>query len=181
MSDDSNGAASSEISGKKIFFIHPTASMQNQIISELAQQEYEVYVSKKQARLIHVLKKYPDSIVFINLDEEIPEAEWNKWIETVKAAAPDVRVGVFSSSTEEEKRDKYLNNPMVTCGYTPIKLDMSKAVAKVLEILDKINAKGRRKYLRATTERESNATLNLPLQGEIFNASINDKIGRAHV
>jgi hypothetical protein len=163
-----------EVSGKKIFFLYPNATVQNQVISELTQNEYEVYISKKHSRLIHVLKKYPDSIVFINIDEEIDENEWGLWISSLKDTLPDTNIGVFSSSTEEEKREKYLKNPKITCGYTALKLDMSKAIVKILETLERINAKGRRKYLRASTERETTATLNLPRQGEILNGIIKD-------
>jgi hypothetical protein len=167
-------SSETDIVGKKIFFVYPTASVQNQVIAELTQHEYEVYISKKHVRLLHVLKKYPDSIVFINIDEEASEEEWGKWIETIKVSLPGVRIGIFSFITDKEKQEKYLKNPQVSCGYTPLKLDMSKAVVKILDILEIINAKGRRKYLRATTEREITATLNLPLHGEIINGTIKD-------
>jgi hypothetical protein len=164
----------SEFSDKKVFFLFPTTSIQNQIVAELAQNEYEVYISKKHINLLRVLKRYPDSIVFINIDDGISGEEWGKWIETIKNSLPDVRLGIFSSSTDEEKRDKYLENPQISCGFIPLKVDMSKAVVKILDILNVLNAKGRRKYLRASTEKETNATLNLPWGGEIINGSIND-------
>jgi hypothetical protein len=164
----------SDLLGKKVFFLYPTASIQNQIITELVQQEYEVYTCRDQMRLMHVLKKYPDSIVFVNIDDGVPEAEWEKWISTLSTALPLAKVGIFSSSNDEQLKDKYVNILHVSCGFMALKVDMSKAIPVILEILKVMNAKGRRKYLRATTERETAATMNMPLRGEIFNGVIKD-------
>jgi len=164
----------SDIMGRKVFFLYPTASIQNQIITELVQQEYEVYSCKDHVRLARTLKKYPDSVVFVNIDDGIPEMEWEKWINTLLSTLPAVKVGVFSSSNNEELKSKYVNVLHVTCGFMSLKVDMTKTIPVVLEILKAMNIKGRRKYIRATTERETAATMNMPLHGELFNGTIKD-------
>jgi hypothetical protein len=45
---------------------------------------------------------------------------------------------------------------------------------QIFEVLNVYNAKGRRKYLRASTERDSNASLNLPHNGAFLNGAIKD-------
>jgi len=171
MSEEKNNLL---ISGKKIFFLYPTASVQNQVITELAQQEYEVYTSKDHTRLMRILKKYTDSIVFVNIDDNMPESEWDKWISTLISTIPTVMIGIFSSNSSDELKDKYTSKPQVNCGYIILKLDMSKASEKILEVLEVLNAKGRRKYLRASTERETNTTINMPLHGDFINGAIRD-------
>ena len=168
------GCSPSDITGKKVFFLYPTVSIQNQIITELIQQEFEVYVSRDCTRLARALKRYPDSIVFANIDDGIKPAEWEKWIATLRTALPNVCVGVFSASNDESKRDKFINDLHVKCGYIGLKVDMTKAVAVVLEILNKMDIKGRRKYLRASTEREATATVNIPLGGDYLNGAVKD-------
>jgi len=165
-----------EITGKKIFFLYPSASVQNQIITELIQQEYEVYISKDHARLARALKKYPDSILYINVDEGMPAAEWEKWIHTVKVTGslPDLKIGIFSSNNDDEVREKRINTMHVECGYLALKFDMSKTTDKILETLKEMNVKGRRKYLRANTEREPTATINMPVRGEFVSGVIKD-------
>ena len=171
---------SENLDGRKIFFLYPTASIQNQIISELAQQEYEVYAAKDHARLARTLKKFPDSIVFVNIDEQISESEskskseWEKWIANLLTALPDVKIGCFSSSSDEELKNKYINKLHVSCVFMGLKVDMTKVVDQVLEALRVIDAKGRRKYLRASVEREANATMNIPLDGEFLNGTVKD-------
>jgi hypothetical protein len=164
----------SDIIGKKVFFVFPTAYVQNQVIMELVQHEYEVYVSKDAKRLAHALKKYKDSVVFVNVDEGMREPEWEKWIHTLMSALPDIRVGVFSSNSDEKIREKYLDILHIKCGYYNPKLDMSKTTAMILEVLETMNVKGRRKYLRANTETESIATINMPIGGGFTNGTIRD-------
>jgi len=163
-----------EIVGKKVFFLNPSVNIRNQIMDELSQHEYEVYSAKNTAHLTRVLKKYPDSIVYINLDET-QKAEAEKWIDVIATAVPTVLVGVFSSSSDEAVKEKFVKKPKVKCGFLNIKLDMSKTVLQILKIFETMNVKGRRKYLRATTENEETATINMPTGGgDFINGTIKD-------
>jgi len=163
-----------EIVGKKVFFLCPSVQMQNQILEELTQQEFEVYAIKDSAHLTRVLKKYNDSIVFVNLDDSSSKNELEKWIETICSAVPTVKIGVFSSNNDEEYKNKFIKKFNITCGFMNLKLDMSKAAKKISETLDGLNVKGRRKYLRASTEHENSATINLPHEGNFIKGTIKD-------
>jgi hypothetical protein len=167
-------ASSSDISGRKIFFLYPTAPVQNQIITELAQQEYEAYIAKDHNRLMRVLKNCSDSIIYVNIDDKMQEAEWEKWITSILSSFPDIKVGIFTSNTSDEYKHKYTEKIKITCGYMPLKLDMSKALENVLAILAAMNVKGRRKYLRAFSENETTTTMNMPLDGDFVNSNIRD-------
>jgi len=166
----------SEITGKKIFFLLPTAVMQNSIIVELIQHEYEVYITHNKDTLRRVLRKYPDSVVFVDVNEKMPEREWETWIRAVMAA-PDtkmVSIGVITSHGDEDLRDKYLKEIKVACGYTILHFDLDKSLKQIVEVLHSIGAKGRRKYIRATIDMDANATINLPLNGSFVNGHIKD-------
>ena len=164
----------SDITGRKVFFLYPTASVENQIITELIQQEYEVYVAKNHANLSRALKKYSNSILFLNIDDGMSGEDWEKWINGILTALPEVKTGVLSSNTNEEFRENYINKHNITCGFTTLKLDMSGTIGTISEILSGMNAKGRRKYLRASTERETTATINMPHNGEFINGVVKD-------
>lgn len=170
MSDANN---SSEINGKKVFFLYPTASVQNQIITELAQHEYEVYVIKNHVQIIRVLEKYPDSILFVNIDEKMHKKEWEKWFSDKLSAMTEVKIGIFTSDTSDELHDRFTKYK-VPCGFTPLKVDMSGYINKIIDTLNSLNVKGRRKYLRASTKDESTAKLNMPFGGGIISGVIND-------
>jgi hypothetical protein len=164
----------SEITGSKIFFVYPTGSVQQQIVTELVQQEYEVYIAKDSTRLARALKKYPDSVLFINIDEGMSAQDWEKWIHGILTALPKIRVGVFSNNTDEESRNKQIKDLHVTCGYMTSKVDMSKTAIEVLNTLKDLNVKGRRKYLRSTIIKENAATINMPHDGSFINGEIRD-------
>jgi len=163
-----------DITGKKIFFLYPTASIVNQVVFELAQNEYEVYTAKDHGRLARALRKYPDSILYINIDEKMPVNEWEKWIGEQRASSPSVKIGIFYSKNDDEFRDKFIEKNRITCGFFYLRVNMMHTAETILEILNKLDLKGRRKYLRASTERETNAVINIPLRGEFMNGVIKD-------
>ena len=169
---DSN--AISEITGRKVFFVYPTGSVQQQIVTELIQQEYEVYIAKDSTRLARALKKYADSVLFINIDDGMSAENWGSWINSVLTALPEIKIGVFSNNTDEESRAKQIKDLHVTCGYMTSKVDMSKTVQEVLDVLKNMNVKGRRKYLRATITRENVASVNMPMGDSYINGDIKD-------
>ena len=166
--DGENKTTDSDFAGKKIFFLYPTNSIKNQIIAELAQNEYEAYTAKDHTRLARSLRKFPDSIIFINIEEKLSGQEWENWIGSAYAAAPAIKIGVFSSSNDEEFKKKFIKNNRITCGFLPLKPDMTKASEKILEVLGTMDIKGRRKYLRAATERETKTIINIPTGGGDF-------------
>jgi len=167
-------AAVSELQGKKIFFFHPSAVVKNQIMEELAQQEYEVYAVKDSTQIRKAIKNYPDSIIFIDINEQMPEPTWEKWVIQVKTDYPEVSIGVISSNKDEKLISKYVNQIKIDCGFTVIKSDLNKSIVQVLEALKAADAKGRRKYIRINTEKETTATVNLFTHGDFINGAIKD-------
>jgi hypothetical protein len=167
--------ASTEFVGKKIFFLYPTVAVQNKIISELVQQEYEVYVAKNKDTIRRVLRNYRGSIVFVDINEQMKEADWEAWITGVKSSpdTKDTYVGIVTPNDDEQIKRKYLLTIKV-CGYTVLKFDLDKAIAHLIEVLQVLDAKGRRKFIRASTTKDSNVTLNLPYNGRFINGQIKD-------
>jgi len=162
--------------GKKIFFLYPNAVVQNRVIAELVQQEYEVYTAKNKDSLKKVLRKYPDSIVFVDINENMPESEWDLWITALKEASDtkNVSVGILTANEDEAIKRKYLLVHEIACGYTVLRFDLERSIAHIISILQTVNAKGRRKYIRATTEGETNTTVNLPWGGSFIHGQVKD-------
>jgi len=164
-----------DIVGKKIFFLFPTVVVQNKIISELIQQEYEVYIAKNKDTIRRVIRGYKNSIVFVDINEHMKETEWEAWITAVKDA-PDTKttsIGIVTANDDEKIKRKYLLTIKVS-GYTVLKFDLDKAIIHIIEILQSLDAKGRRKFIRATTTKDSNVTLNMSVNGTFKNGQIKD-------
>jgi hypothetical protein len=165
-----------DILGRKLFFLYPSAVIQNQVAAELIQQEYEVYIIKDHAKLRNILKKYPASIVFANINDGMGEKEWEGWIRGVMGdpETSGVDIGIICAGEDEVLKRKYLSQVKIRCGYTVVKSDLSLAIKQLTDILNAADAKGRRKYIRATTENEANITANFPLNGAFVNGVIKD-------
>jgi CheY-like chemotaxis protein len=159
--------------GKKIFFLHPTAVVQNRIVSDLIQHEYEVYVAKNKDSLRHVLKKNPDAVVFVDINEHMTGKEWEAWITSIKKTpeTANVSIGIVTANEDAATKEKYLEK-IKAFAYIIIKFDLDKTTGKILEALQTVSAKDRRKFLRANLSKETNATINLPMNGSFLNGQI---------
>ena len=62
----------------------------------------------------------------------------------------------------------------VPCGFTVIKSDFTEAVKQLIDILNGVDAKGRRKFLRFLIDKDSKTTVNLPMNGTYVNGLIKD-------
>jgi hypothetical protein len=161
--------------GRKIFFLYPSVVVQNEIIAELAQQEFEVYVVKNHTSLRRILKKYPDSIVFVNIDAGMSEKEWEAWIRGIMADPDlkDIKLGIISANKDENLRHKYLNVLKLPCEYTILRSDLTIPIKRLMDILRMVDAKGRRKYLRAASDSDQ-TTVNFPVNGIFINGALKD-------
>jgi len=162
--------------GKKIFFLHPSALVQNQVISELAQEEFEVYIIKDDAKLRQAIGIYPGSIVFASINETMKENAWDELVRSIMGDPKNdsVKIGIIASTNNEEIRQKYVEHYKVQCGFTVIKSDFNEAVRQLITILNGVDAKGRRKFIRLLMDKDSKTTVNLPLNGTYINGIIND-------
>ena len=165
-----------EILGKKVFFVHPSVFVQNEIIAELVQQEHEVYITKDEEKLKKYLKKHPDSIVFASIDETLSAGKWEEWVRSVLGdeVTKNVAMGVLSNTNSEDSKRLYLNSIGVPCGFIPVKTDKNKAVQALLDVLNAAGAKGRRKYIRANTRNEPMITINVPFNNAFITGNILD-------
>lgn len=171
-----NGNDQTAITGKKIFFLYPSALIQNEIAAELIQRELEVYIIKDYVKLRRVLKKYPDSVVWVNIDNGMPEKDWDTWIRNVLAdpATANIAFGVFSSENNGVLAHKYSDVIKVKCGYVVVKSDTKNAIIQVLTNLKTVDAWGRRKYIRVTSDNEALTTVNLPYNNDFIKGVIKD-------
>ena len=167
-------AEESNIHGKKVFFLFPSAVVQNRIIEEFIQQEFEVYLMSDIQKLYKALNKYPDSIIFANINEGMSEKEWEAWIKSIQSKKPEVSIGIISATDDEALRTKYLSVVQIKGGFTVLKSDLGPAIKQIHDILIALDAKGRRKYLRAITRNETNTTVNMPFNGNFIKGAIFD-------
>jgi hypothetical protein len=162
---------------KKVFFLNISPFFQNEIGSELIHQEFEIYFTNEYTNLKRVLKKYPESIVFVNLDSLLPEKEWETWIRRTLAdsATATIKFGVLADIYNDQIEKKYTEILKLPCGYTVVsKSEPQKTFRLLNSILVTMQARGRRKYVRAASENETQMTINIPYDGFYLKGVIKD-------
>ncbi|MDR2747842.1 MAG: pilus assembly protein PilZ [Treponema sp.] len=162
--------------GRKIFFLNPLPPVQNEVVDELIQREYEAYVVRDRTALRRSLKSLPGSIIFIDIDQIITEKEWENWIREVMKAEDleDIRIGILTGNRSDLLQNKYANMLKLPGAYTMLHRDLKITIAQILNILNANNAKGRRKYLRAVIEKEGQTVVNFPSGGRFLSGTVGD-------
>ncbi|MDR2177132.1 MAG: PilZ domain-containing protein [Treponema sp.] len=165
-----------DLAGRKIFFLNPLPSIRNIVIDELIQREYETYAVNDRVILRRLLRDFPGSVIFIDIDQIIGEKEWEAWIREVTKAGDltDIRIGILTANRNDALQNKYANMLRLPCGYTMIHRDLNITIAQIVNILNVNNAKGRRKYLRASIENESQTVVNFPQGSQFVSGVIRD-------
>jgi hypothetical protein len=171
-----NSAVPPDALGKKIFFLYPSTIIQNGVMAALTEQEYEVYAVQNHAGLRRILKQFPDSLVFVYIDGQLPEKECEFWIRGVMGdpATAGVGIGVLSSVANAAVERKYLTSVKVQCGFIVVKTDITGALRQLLEILKSLKARGHKKYIRTTSENEALNTINILHDGDYIKGVIKD-------
>jgi hypothetical protein len=164
------------ILGKKVFFLYPPSVIRDEIVARLIEQEFEIYMLRDHVGARRLLRKYPDSLVFVNLDEGQTEQEWADWILEVLGdpVTREVGIGIISYNTDAALQRKYLMDIGIRCGFIQIKLGVEESARILLDTLKANEAKGRRKYVRAECASDPMSTVNLHSGTGLITGSIRD-------
>lgn len=165
--------------GKKVFFLYPPSVIKDEMMRRLIEQEFEVYMLKDTDTANRLLQIFPDSLCFVNLDTGKTEAEWQVWImETMNNPKTEtIGIGIVSYNSDEILQKKYLMEIGIRCGYIKLKLGIDESTRILLSTLQANEAKGRRKFVRASAVHDANSLLNLregPIksEGKILDISV---------
>ncbi len=162
--------------GKKIFFLYPHSVIQEQLVHALIQQEFELYLLKDHRRAVRILQKFPDSILFINIDEGLEESEWEDYVRNLMNSpeTKEVRIGILSYNEERDLAEKYLMELAVPCGFIGLKLGLVESTQIIFKTLAANEARGRRKHVRATCKDPNQASFNVKMANKVYDGSIVD-------
>lgn len=162
--------------GKKVFFLYPPSVVKDEVIVRLLELEYEVYVLRDHALARRVLRTYPDSIIFVNIDEGQDEKAWEQWITEVLAdpATAGVGVGIVSYNADDSLREKYLMKVGARCGFVRLKLGAEESLRILSAMLQANEARGRRKYIRASCEGDALTSINIRHPRGTYNGTLHD-------
>jgi hypothetical protein len=164
--------------GRKVFFLHPHSVLTEDLLVDILSHEYEIYCVKGAAVAAKAAAEWPQSIMFVNLDEAYSEPQWEAWIKGLLAdpSTAGMRLGILTYNPNPDLARKYLMELMLPCGFIQLKLGVVEAKKIILKTLEANEARGRRRYVRARCAGSSSATFNVAIgsslmQGEVLDLS----------
>jgi len=161
--------------GKKVFFVLPHEIVREHIIKILSENEYEVYIINDQRKLETLVHRYPDSILYINIDGTLTESEWKTTIGKLISQNAGLQVGILSGRiTDPEMVNSYILDVGISCGFIQLRQGVKDCSAHMIKVLEANEAKGRRKYLRLKCELNGQTTLNFNHYASHYKGSILD-------
>ena len=139
--------------------------------------EYEVYVISNWRFAREVLKKNPDSICFINIDEQSLSSKG--WLSFIRSINEDEElkstiVGVLSSRSRRTERELFLSKVTLDAGYIVTSVGNVELVNSIQGVLDVNGAKGRRQYVRANTANNPMAQIICELNNQVLTMQLLD-------
>ena len=162
--------------GKKIFLLYPHSVIRDEMLDLLIMAGYETYTLVDENKARKILAKFPDSIMFINIDEGLKEKEWEKYIKGIQGdpGTKSSRLGIMSYNQDHALMKKYLMDLAIPCGYIQLKLGLNESTKIILSALEANEARGRRKCIRADCEDDFNATLNYKGDSGMYHGKLLD-------
>lgn len=164
------------IRGKKIFLLYPHSVIRDEMLDILIMAGYETYTLFDEQKARKLLVKFPDSIMFINIDEGLEEKKWEAYIRSIQEdpRTKDSRMGIMSYNQDRKLMEKYLMKLAIPCGYIQLKLGLQESAKIILGALEANEARGRRSHIRITCKDDASSTLNFKGEWGICHGNILD-------
>lgn len=144
-------AEKNEFAGRKVFFINPTISVENSVITRLQTMEYEVYTLKDFRTAKNLFAAVKNGICFICPDSDLSKDGWRNFIKYLESDETYQKfdIGVISEMIPENKKSEFTKDLKLSAGFFSM-LAKDDAVREIVKTLDKLQAKGMRKYIRVS-------------------------------
>lgn len=163
---------------RRVFFVYPPSVIEEKMIGFLVGAQIEAAVVKDHRRLMNLLRHFPHSIVYFNVDQHLPEPAWEQFIRSVLDSRESHRadIGILTYNENQELAQKYLMELGVSCGFITVKIGFEQSARILLKALEAAEARGDRRFIRVTTP-PGKASLNVrvgnrTIEGEIEDISI---------
>ncbi len=165
-----------ELLGKKVFFINPHSVIQDELIDTIVDDEYEVYMINDYKKINDIKNIYNNSIVYINIDAGLSEAEWEKLIRFYSddSLKKNIKIGILTYNEDQKLAHKYLMDILVPCGFIRLKLGLKESINIVKQTLEANEAKGKRKFVRASPQPDDGSFNWKNKDGTLMFGHIND-------
>ena len=147
--------------GRKVFFLNPPSGFEKSVIENLRSIEYEVYSVSDYRMIKGILSLNSDSILFIIPNGNLNARGWRNFMKSFENESlfEPLDVGVIMRKMPAERESSFLSGIKLDAGLIYVDGGISDVFKQILVSLEKLNAKGIRKYVRADCNSEKTAEI----------------------
>lgn len=162
--------------GRKVFFLNPVLSTKNVIISRLIEDEFEVYVIDNYRDAKNVLRTYPDSVCFINIDDQLSHEQWLNFIQSCETdpSLESIFLGILATRISRADRDQFMLKASIPAGFIMMNEKPEDITETIEGILNINGAKGRRQYVRANCSSDPDALMLVRSGSKVYKMQLLD-------
>ncbi len=156
---------------RRIFFLYPHQETETRIIKDIITNEYEAFLINDHAAARKLLTELNKSLLFVNVDQPLRHSNWDEYIKEIDQinSIQNVMVGAIAKETEKIDPYKSLSSVCVS-----LENGIELCSKSILELLEKHNARGKRKYIRAKCEEMHRASFSIKIGDAIHVGIIHD-------
>lgn len=156
---------------RKIFFLYPHLETEKKIATEVFAKEYETFLINDHVAVRKLIREISRSFIFVNTDKSVKNHPWAEYIKEISNIniSGNVMVGTLSNDINTAEVYKSLSNISLS-----IDRGSGYCAETILHILEKDNARGNRKYVRAKCADANMASFSIKKSGSLYAGSIRD-------
>jgi hypothetical protein len=139
---------------RKIFFLHPQAVIQDDLVRSLVEDNFEAYLVRNPVSAKTLIREFPDSVLLIQIDSGLSRDDWMSYATEVKSnpVFAALTLCVLSVSDAESLREPFLGDESpFSHAISYAKFDFGKTMRELQEYLTNEKTRLPRNQVRGTS------------------------------
>ncbi len=155
-------------SGKKVFFLYPPQEFARNVIMPLFDDGFEIYKLNSSEKVLSLLARFPDSVLFINNDYPYEDFDITDFNDNFLKKSEFENLSVFSFFREKVSYGDKIRD------YISIEREDQEVYQDIKKILLESDAHGKREYVRYGNYDEILSTITFQSNGQEYIADLHD-------
>jgi len=161
---------------KKVFFVCPPSIVKDELLLLLINLEFEIYTVKGPDAVRKIMKLWPDSVFFFNIDDCQSKDEWDNMIKDIRNRYKEQKClfGIVSYENDPQLIQHYLMDMDLPCGFIKLNQKLQESASILAKTLEANEVRGRRKYIRYTMPEQKYQRVNFSWNSNIIHGEVRD-------
>lgn len=166
-----------EHKNRKVFFLHPQAVIQDDLVNGLIEENYECYLIRNASSAKTALRAHPDGVLLIQVDSGLTEEQWFTFAGEIKDSPTmnGATLAVLSIKAEDSIRERFMvaGSPFEEC-FTYSGFNYDKSLDSIRSFLDANKARLPGNQIRGVAPEDFGASIVFVRDSERYEGSLRD-------